>query len=77
MTKTYLRRSQLAERYRTTPRNIDRMAADCRIPRAAFKNGRVPLWDAAEIDAADRAAAVAAATARSRPNRAERDSRSA
>jgi hypothetical protein len=72
MTKTYLRKQQVAARYATTVRNIDRMAIDGRIPAPAFKNGRVPLWDAAALDASDRAAAV-----RSQPNRAERDSKTA
>ena len=43
------------------------MASDGRIPAPAFKNGRVPLWDIAALDANDRAAAV-----RSQPKRAER-----
>jgi hypothetical protein len=66
MSKTYLRKQQVAARYQTTPRNIDRMAADGRIPEPDFYNGRTPLW------ASDRAAAV-----RSRPNRAEHDSKTA
>jgi len=66
MIKTYLRKAQVAERYQTTPRNVDRMASDGRIPAPAFKNGRVPLWDVAALDANDRAAAM-----RSQPKRTE------
>jgi hypothetical protein len=72
MSKTYLRKQQVAARYQTTPRNIDRMAADGRIPEPDFYNGRTPLWDTDKLDASDRAAAV-----RSRPNRAEHDSKTA
>jgi len=58
MLKTYLRKQQVADRYSTTPRNVERMSQDGRIPRPAFKNGRIPLWDSAELDASDRAAAM-------------------
>jgi hypothetical protein len=63
--KTYLRKNQVAERYATTPRTVERMVGDGRIPPAALRNGRTPLWDAAALDAADRAA-----TMRSQPKRA-------
>ena len=66
MSKTYLRKQQVAGRYQTTPRNIERMAADGRIPRPDFYNGRFPLWSEDRLDANDRAAA-----ARSQPKRAE------
>ena len=59
MAKAYLRKRQVAERYRTTEQNVDRMAGDGRIPAPAFYNGRVPLWDDEQLDAnLDRAAAV-------------------
>ena len=68
MSKTYLRKRQVAERYQTTDRNVERMAADGRIPKPDFYNGRFPLWDAAALDASDRAA-----TMRAQPKRAERN----
>jgi hypothetical protein len=58
MSKTYLRKRQVAERYQTTDRNVERMAADGRIPKPDFYNGRFPLWDVAKLDANDRAAAA-------------------
>jgi hypothetical protein len=64
--KRYLRKNELAERYGVTPRNIDYMVKDGRIP-APFYRGRFPLWDPDQVDAADRAALVA-----SRPPRRKR-----
>jgi hypothetical protein len=58
MLKTYLRKRQVASRYQTTDRNVDRMARDGRIPPPDFYNGRFPLWDAAKLDANDHAAAA-------------------
>jgi hypothetical protein len=58
MLKTYLRKAQVAARYSTTVRNVDRMSSDGRIPAPTLKNGRTPLWDAAALDAADRAATM-------------------
>jgi hypothetical protein len=72
MSKTYLRKNQVAARYQTTPRNVDRMAADGRIPEPDFYNGKFPLWDTDRLDASDRAAAV-----RSQSSRAERVSKTA
>jgi hypothetical protein len=72
MAKTYLRKQRVADRYATTPRSVERMVDDGRIPPPAFYNGRNPLWDEEALDANDRAATV-----RSRPNRAERDSTTA
>jgi hypothetical protein len=59
MAKSYSRKAQVAARYVTTTRNVERMVADGRIPRATFYNGRCPLWDNDELDANDRAAALA------------------
>jgi hypothetical protein len=56
--KRYLRKNELAARYGTTPRNIDYMVKDGRIP-APFYLSRFPLWDPDQVDAADRAALVA------------------
>ena len=69
--KRYLRKNELAERYGVTPRNIDYMVKDGRIP-APFYRGRFPLWDPDQVDAADRAALVA-----SHPPRRRRASKTA
>jgi hypothetical protein len=55
--KRYLRRLDLAERYRCTDRNIDLMTRDGRLPQPTLMRGRCPLWDEAVIDEFDRAAA--------------------
>ena len=57
--KRYLRRLDLAERYRCTDRNIDLMVRGGRLPQPTLMRGRVPLWDEAIIDEHDRAAARA------------------
>lgn len=57
MTKKYLRKRQLAERYSVNTRTIDRMTADGRLPRPIYR-GSFPLWLEAEVDASDRAAAL-------------------
>jgi hypothetical protein len=54
--KRYLRRLDLAERYRCTDRNIDLMVRDGRLPQPTLQRGRVPLWDEAILDEHDRAA---------------------
>jgi hypothetical protein len=54
----YLRKTAVANRYQTTPRNVDRMWADGRIPPPDFYNGRFPLWNEAALDANDAAAAA-------------------
>jgi hypothetical protein len=54
--KRYLRRHDLAERYRCTDRNIDLMVRDGRLPPPTLNYGRRPLWDESDIEAADRAA---------------------
>jgi hypothetical protein len=56
--KTYSRKRQVANRYSTTIRNVDRMVEDQRIPGPAFYNGRCPLWDNDELDENDRRATV-------------------
>ena len=48
--KRYLRKNDLAARYGVTPRNIDFMVKDGRIP-APFYLSRFPLWDEDVIDA--------------------------
>jgi hypothetical protein len=59
MAKSYLRKSGVAARYATTPRNVERMVDDRRIPPPDFYNGRFPLWDSEKLDEHDRRAAVA------------------
>lgn len=58
MAKTYARKQAVATRYSTTPRNVDRMVDDGRIPGPTFWNGRFPLWDVDVLDETDRRAAV-------------------
>ena len=54
--KKYLRKRTLAARYDTTPRNVDRMASDGRLPKPDLFMGRVPLWSEEKLDASDREA---------------------
>jgi hypothetical protein len=54
--KRYLRRHDLAARYRCTDRNIDLMVRDGRLPKPTLNYGRRPLWDEEDIEAAERAA---------------------
>jgi predicted DNA-binding transcriptional regulator AlpA len=57
--KTFLRKRQVAERYNVTTRTIERWSEDGRLPPPIFR-GIVPLWDQAELDAQDHAAAAVA-----------------
>jgi hypothetical protein len=52
----YLRRHDLAERYRCTDRNIDLWVRAGRLPQPTLLYGRTPLWDEAILDKHDRAA---------------------
>ena len=54
--KRYLRKKQLAERYSTHTRSIDRMVKDGRLPKPSIFMGSLPLWDEAEIEANEAAA---------------------
>jgi hypothetical protein len=54
----YLRKSDVATRYATTPRNIERMVKDGRLPQPDFYNGRMPLWSKDRLDEIDRHAAA-------------------
>jgi predicted DNA-binding transcriptional regulator AlpA len=58
MTKKFLRKSAVAERYSCDERTIDRMKNDGRLPRPIYR-GKFPLWDCEDLDASDRAAALA------------------
>jgi len=59
MSKQFLRKSSVAERYDITERTVDRMTEDGRLPKPVYR-GRLPLWDEDELTKSDRAAAVAA-----------------
>jgi hypothetical protein len=59
MAKQYLRKADVAGRYRVTSRTIDRMVVDGRLPAPEFR-GRWPIWDEAKLDEADREAALKA-----------------
>jgi predicted DNA-binding transcriptional regulator AlpA len=59
MPKQYLRKNAVAQRYGVHVRTVERMIEDKRLPRPHY-NGRFPLWSEDELDASDRAFAVAA-----------------
>jgi len=60
MSKTYLRKRQLAQRYGdVTLRSIERAVAVGRIPAPEYPVGaRTPLWDLEKLEANERAAAI-------------------
>ena len=55
--KKYLRRRAVANRYGITPRSVDRWSADGRLPAPVYR-GKIPLWEEAQLDESDRAAAA-------------------
>jgi hypothetical protein len=59
MSKTYLRKRQLAQRYGdVTLRSIERAVEAGRLPRPEFPCGEhTPLWDLEKLEANERAAA--------------------
>jgi predicted DNA-binding transcriptional regulator AlpA len=59
--KKFLRKSAVAARYSCDERTVDRMKNDGRLPRPIYR-GKFPLWDSDELDASDRAAALAPRT---------------
>jgi hypothetical protein len=60
MSKKYLRKAGVADRYGVDERTVDRMKLDGRIPPAKYlPNSRIPLWDVDELDQNDRAATLA------------------
>jgi hypothetical protein len=63
--KTYLRQPQLAKRYGTTLRTIQRMRQDGRLPQPDLYLGPYPLWSNETIESSERAAAL-----RARPSKA-------
>jgi predicted DNA-binding transcriptional regulator AlpA len=59
MAKKYLRKRAVAERYGgVTPRTIERMVKDGRLPEPEYPAGRFPMWDEAKLDECDRAATL-------------------
>lgn len=60
MSKTYLRKRQLARRYGdVTLRSIERAVVDGRIPPPEYPCGEnTPMWDLEKIEANERAAAL-------------------
>ncbi len=54
--KRFLRRKQLAARYSTCTRTIDRMVEDGRLPEPDFYIGKLPMWSEEKIEAQERAA---------------------
>jgi hypothetical protein len=60
MSKKYLRKAAVSVRYGVTNRSIERMTTDGRLPPPDRFLGKCPLWDEAKLDAADKAATVAA-----------------
>ena len=59
MSKKFLRKTSVAARYDIDERTVDRMKDDGRLPKPHYR-GRLPMWAEDELDASDRAAAVAA-----------------
>ena len=62
MSKTYLRKRQVADRYNIVPRTVDRWSEDGRLPAPIYRS-KVPLWDLDRLEADDLAAATAARAA--------------
>ena len=59
MSKTFLRKQQVAARYNVNTRTIDRWSEDGRLPPPIYR-GIVPLWDQSTLDDQDHAAAAVA-----------------
>jgi hypothetical protein len=59
MSTRWLRKKQVAARYTTTPRHVDRMVLDGRLPAPEHPLGpKTPMWDEQKLDAHDRAAVM-------------------
>lgn len=56
MSKKYLRKKAVAERYSATPRWVELAVADGRLPAPVYFGTRFPAWDESALDAADRRA---------------------
>jgi hypothetical protein len=72
--KTALRQPQLAKRYATSIRSIQRYRQRGQIPPPDFWLGPFPLWWLETIEAAERAAALRAPAPKTIGNRAKSDS---
>jgi hypothetical protein len=60
--KQYLNKRDVANRYRTTPRNVERKVKQRILPPPVYLLGsKVPLWDLDVLDENDRAKAGVAA----------------
>lgn len=57
MSKKFLRKAAVAQRYSINTRTVERMVSDGRLPRPTYR-GRFPLWDETELDVSDRAATL-------------------
>ena len=57
MSKKFLRKQSVADRYDVDSRTVDRMAKDGRIPPPTYR-GRLPMWAEDKLDESDRAAAL-------------------
>lgn len=60
MSKVYLRKNQVAQRYGDiTPRSVERAVVDGRLPAPVYPCGEhLPLWDLEKLEANERAAAL-------------------
>jgi predicted DNA-binding transcriptional regulator AlpA len=61
MSRTFLRKRRVAQRYDSVPRTIDRWVKNGKLPTPIY-HGKTPLWDQDELDAHDRKATVERAT---------------
>jgi hypothetical protein len=57
MSKKFLRKQSVADRYDVDERTVDRMKQDGRIPPPIYR-GRLPMWAEDKLDESDRAAAL-------------------
>jgi len=61
ISKRYLRKKAVAERYSCSNRQVDRMSEDGRLPKPFYlPNSKFPLWAEHELDENDRQAATMA-----------------
>jgi hypothetical protein len=58
MEKRALKKPSVARRYDTTPRSVDRMVEDKRLPPPDFYLGPIPFWYEKTLDENDRRAAL-------------------
>jgi predicted DNA-binding transcriptional regulator AlpA len=58
ITTRYLTKRQVADRYSTTTRSVERKAAQGILPQPYYFGSRFPRWREDELDAADRRATM-------------------